>query len=75
MCELFAFLGKHLLKHAEKELSSGMVVVTNYSTVNCFSSKMPAELSSISPCTHEEADTSCVELCARRPHTSYYPNR
>ena len=58
--ELFAFLGKHLQKHAEKELSSGTVVVTNNSTVNCFPSKMPAELSSISPCTHEEADTRCI---------------
>ncbi len=58
--ELFAFLGKHLLKHAEKELSSGKVVITTNATVSCFPSQMPAEMSSISPCTHEEADTRCI---------------
>ena len=70
--ELFVFLGKHLLEHAEKELSSGRVVVTTNATVSCFPSQMPAEVCSISPCTHEEADTRCilhVLSCVQEGHT------
>ena len=70
--ELFAFLGKHVLKHAEMELSSGKVVVTTNDTVDCFPSQMPEEVSSISPCTHEEADTRCilhVLSCVQEGHT------